>query len=289
MTQDLMDAAGQQPADLEVVLYAGIFKRLWAAIVDLMVCLFLFMLAMIVLLVLDLGEAWAGVMLPLVAMLIFWLYSAGYESSAAQATPGKKASRIVVGDVHGRRLSFARASLRCLGKLVMLASAGLGLLPVVFDGQKRAIDDFIAGTRVRDVEAAAGATPRPWWRKLVAPLLLLAVIGALAKMAIDAQRDFQNKSRISRLLQDIRSGLQVPYAEYYAANHRAPRAGELPFIHAAVRSIEIDAAGALLLRLTKPEEALLRLTPEIGKDDSISWTCRVEAAHVAAFPTRCRP
>lgn len=288
MTQDLMDAAGQQPADRAVVLYAGIFKRLWAAIVDLMVCLFLYMIAMIVLLVLDLGEAWAGAVLPLAAMLIFWLYSAGYESSAAQATPGKKASRMVVSDAHGCRLSFARASLRCLGKLVILASAGLGLIPVAFDGQKRAIDDFIAGTRVRDVEAV-GVTPRPWWRKLVAPLLLLAVIGALAVMAIDAQRDFQRKSHISRLLQDIRSGLQRPYAEYYAANHRAPRAAELPFAHAAVRSVEIDASGALLLRLIQPEEALLRLTPEIGKDDSISWTCRVEAGHVAAFPARCRP
>ena len=270
--------------------YAGVFKRLWAGILDFIACYLLIIIAMLAVIAAGTSDTlfdWAA---PMSAALIFWLYFAGFESSARRATPGKMASRIVVTDVAGERISFARASLRCLGRLVIMVTLGLGLLSAVFDRQRRGLDDFMAGTRVHDMEALVGTGPRPVWRKLIGPLLLLALIGGMAKVAIDAQRDFQKRASVATLMHELRSGLQVPYAEFHETNGRAPAIGDLPFRHSAVRSIEIDAGGALVLHLDKPETALLRLTPRIEKDGAVSsWACRVETENPQWFPANCRP
>jgi hypothetical protein len=91
-------------------------------------------------------------------------------------------------------------------------------------------------------------------------------------------------------MREVRGGLQAPYAEFYASNRRAPVIGDLPFKHPAVRLVEIDAGGALVLYLSKPENALLRLTPHVEQDGAVtSWACRVEAENPRGFPSDCRP
>ena len=273
--------------------YAGVFKRLWAGLLDFIACYLLFMIALFALFALmatgksDTLFDWAA---PASAALIFWLYFAGFESSASRATPGKRAARIIVTDAGGERISFARASLRCLGRLAVMATLGLGLLIAWFDRQRRGLDDFIAGTRVHDVEALVGTGPRPAWRKLIGPLLVFVILGGVAKVAIDAQQNFQKRASVAALMHEVRSGLQLPYAEFHETNRRAPLIGDLPFKHPAVRSVGIDAGGALVLHLDKPEIALLRLTPQIGKDGVLSsWTCRIESENPQWFPAHCRP
>lgn len=265
--------------------YAGIFKRLSAGIADLFFCYLLILAAIFVLGLLGVPSVYITVS----AAIIFWLYFASYESSSARATPGKKSSRIIVTDACGAQISFARASLRCLGKLAILATAGLGLLVSVFDRQRRGLDDFIAGTRVHDVEAKAGSRPRPWGSHAVAPILLLAIIGLLAMIGIDAEKDYENKARISGLMRIVNTDLQMPYAKYYEANRRAPKASDLPFSHRFISAVEIETNGALVLRMIEPEKALLRMTPSIGEDGAVSWTCRVETKHPKLFPPDCRP
>ena len=270
--------------------YAGVFKRLWASLLDFITCYLLFMIALFALMATGKSDTlfdWAA---PTSAVLIFWLYFAGSESSARRATPGKRAARIIVTDASGERISFARASLRCLGRLAVMATLGLGLLIVVFDRQRRGLDDFIAGTRVHDVEALVGTGPRPAWRKLIGPLLVFVILGGVAKVAIDAQRNFQKRASVATLMHEVRSGLQMPYAERYETSHRIPLVGELPFTHPSVRSVDIDPNGALILHLTTPETALLRLTPRIDKDGALtSWACRVESENPQWFPVHCRP
>lgn len=282
--------SGEADIDLAATPYAGVFKRLWAGILDLIACYLLIMAGVLTLIATGSSDAkfdWAA---PVSAALIFWLYFAVFESSAGRATPGKKAARIVVTDAGGARISFARASLRCLGRLTVIASFGLGLVIAVFDRQRRGLDDFIGGTRVHDIEALVGSGPRPVWRKLIGPALFFVVIGGMAKIAIDAQRDFQKRAGVAAMLQEVRGRLQVPYAEFYAANHRAPVIGDLPFSHPAVRLVEIDPSGAFLVRLSEPEIGLLRLTPHVATDGAVtSWVCRVETEHPQWFPSSCRP
>jgi uncharacterized RDD family membrane protein YckC len=62
------------------------------------------------------------------AVLWQWLYYAFMEASSKQGTLGKMAMGLVVTDLEGRKLSFARASGRFLGKGVANVLAGVVLL-----------------------------------------------------------------------------------------------------------------------------------------------------------------
>jgi uncharacterized RDD family membrane protein YckC len=58
-------------------------------------------------------------MLSLMTVFASWVYFAGSESSQDRATFGKKVLRIVVTDVRGQRLSFARATARYFTKSLL--------------------------------------------------------------------------------------------------------------------------------------------------------------------------
>lgn len=79
---------------------------------------------------------------------ILWLYSAGLESSSIQGTIGKHALKLIVTDTEGRRLSFLRASLRFIGKILSAVPLFLGFFLVAATGRKQGLDDFLAGTLV---------------------------------------------------------------------------------------------------------------------------------------------
>ena len=72
-----------------------------------------------------------------------WLYWALMESSAWQATLGKKLFGLKVTDLQGRRISFARASGRYFGKIIFV-----GFIMVAFTEKKQALHDMIAGCLV---------------------------------------------------------------------------------------------------------------------------------------------
>ena len=117
--------------------YAGFWLRLVAAIIDGIVisiplvpmCLILFA-SMIP--ALTRGEDPMNVFLTVLprialflsaALIISWLYWAGLESSAWQATLGKKALGLYITDIVGNRATFARASGR------FFAGRGIGHVP----------------------------------------------------------------------------------------------------------------------------------------------------------------
>ena len=68
------------------------------------------------------------VLFTVLAILWQWLYYAFMESSTRQGTLGKMAMNLVVTDLEGRKLTFARASGRFLGKGVSNVLAGAVLL-----------------------------------------------------------------------------------------------------------------------------------------------------------------
>ena len=89
----------------------------------------------------------------LLGMLFFvglqWLYFAGMESSERQATFGKAAMSLRVGDLEGRRLSFAHATGRFFAKIVSgLIPLAIGYIMAGFTEKKQALHDMIAGTLV---------------------------------------------------------------------------------------------------------------------------------------------
>ncbi len=60
----------------------------------------------------------AAMVLYLVLIVVTWLYFALMESSKFQGTVGKIAIGIIVTDMEGNRISFARATGRYFGKIL---------------------------------------------------------------------------------------------------------------------------------------------------------------------------
>jgi uncharacterized RDD family membrane protein YckC len=84
-----------------------------------------------------------------VSLLLTWLYHALMESSEWQATLGKKALGLVVTDMAGNRVSFARSTGRHFGKLLTnLVPAFIGYIMAGFTDKKQALHDMLAGCLV---------------------------------------------------------------------------------------------------------------------------------------------
>src|SRR3984893_6147399 len=84
----------------------------------------------------------------LVLLLLMWIYYAGFESSAWQATPGKKLFRLYVTDLSGRRITFSRASFHNIGRMISEMTFWISYIPAVFTEKKQALHDIIAGCMV---------------------------------------------------------------------------------------------------------------------------------------------
>jgi uncharacterized RDD family membrane protein YckC len=75
-------------------------------------------------------------------------YFAGMESSAKQATLGKMAVGIKVGNENGEKISFMNAVGRLLGKIVSALILYIGFMMAGWDAKKQALHDKMAGTYV---------------------------------------------------------------------------------------------------------------------------------------------
>jgi uncharacterized RDD family membrane protein YckC len=83
-----------------------------------------------------------------VSLFGHWLYEAFMLSSEWQATVGKRAMDIIVTDVNGQRITFARASARHFSKYISAFILGIGFLMAAFTAKKQALHDMIAETLV---------------------------------------------------------------------------------------------------------------------------------------------
>jgi uncharacterized RDD family membrane protein YckC len=83
-----------------------------------------------------------------VIVLISWIYFAGLESSAWQATIGKHLLGMQITDLDGQRISFLRATGRYLAKFLSSALLMIGFIMIAFTARKQGLHDMIAGTLV---------------------------------------------------------------------------------------------------------------------------------------------
>jgi len=82
------------------------------------------------------------------ALAISWIYGAVMESSARQATIGKKALGIAVTDIDGRRISFLRGMARNLGKIASALPFFVGLIMAGTTARKQGLHDILTGCLV---------------------------------------------------------------------------------------------------------------------------------------------
>ena len=84
----------------------------------------------------------------ILGVVIEWLYYALLESSAWQATIGKKTLGLEVTDMAGRRISFARATGRYFGKFISAMILLIGYIMAGFTEKKQALHDMMASCLV---------------------------------------------------------------------------------------------------------------------------------------------
>ncbi|MEE7626288.1 RDD family protein [Methylobacter sp. Wu8] len=139
--------------------YAGFWFRVIAVIVDEIICT---IAAILVVLPLGfaLGASMAGTStieeikaagegLGYVSgILIHWLYFTVSESSAWQATLGKKMFGLRVTDMNGNKISFGKANGRYWSKIISALILLIGYIMVAFTERKQGLHDIIAGTLV---------------------------------------------------------------------------------------------------------------------------------------------
>jgi uncharacterized RDD family membrane protein YckC len=108
------------------------------------------------------------------------LYSALFESSAYQATPGKMAFGIIVTDMSGKRITFWRAICRCFSKWVSHWTFGIGYVMAGFTVRKQALHDKIVETLVINKTADANnlqpLPPAPAWQIFLACIIPITLI-----------------------------------------------------------------------------------------------------------------
>ncbi|HRX30553.1 MAG TPA: RDD family protein [Tenuifilaceae bacterium] len=84
----------------------------------------------------------------MLALVAGWLYFALMESSKYQGTIGKIAIGLIVTDMDGNKISFARATGRYFGKFISGIILDIGYFMAGFTEKKQALHDMLASTLV---------------------------------------------------------------------------------------------------------------------------------------------
>ena len=82
------------------------------------------------------------------SIVVGWLYFAFMESGPKQGTLGKIVLGLIVTDEQGRKIDFARASIRHFSKYLSAILLCIGFLMVAFDARKQGLHDKLAKTLV---------------------------------------------------------------------------------------------------------------------------------------------
>ena len=204
------------PATVTVVadgptVFASFWIRVGAAVIDIIIIAGSLMLISFVGLFSALLPPLALIIFPLYWIVSFigpWLYTALFESSAMQATPGKKAIGIKVTDLQGNRISFGRATGRYFAGYLTNMTFFVGYVMVAFTEKRQSLHDMIAGTvavassaEPGQVATAPPAKPMSGWG--IAGIFLIAfipfflILGIIAAIAIPAYQDYTVRSQVT--------------------------------------------------------------------------------------------
>ena len=94
------------------------------------------------------GSLGTALLVNAISIAIGLAYFAGFESSEKQATLGKQAVGIKVGNVNGEQITFANALGRYFGKIISGLLLCIGIMMVGWDDRKQGLHDKLADTYV---------------------------------------------------------------------------------------------------------------------------------------------
>ena len=292
--------------------HAGFWRRVAAYFIDSVI---LFFAALLVGTVLTLGMAAtggiaaafaAGMLNYVIFIAIYWLYFALQESSAAQATLGKRAFGLKVTDDRAHRISFGRATGRFFGKFVSSFILGIGYLLAGFTARKQALHDMMASTFVvfREVEPGQPLPgvrpPMPWYGWVINIVCFsLAPLGILAAIALPAYQDYAARAQaISGMV--AADAAKAAVTTFYASQNRCPQSNEEAGLgsttvaggYVSDVSIKPDChvvvtfAGTSAVNLQlRGQQIEMTGTPDGG---NLTWTCDNGSIPDRLLPLTCR-
>ncbi|MDL2320720.1 RDD family protein [Desulfosarcina sp. OttesenSCG-928-B08] len=134
------------------MMYAGVWKRFCAVVVDSViltgVILIMIFLGSILRAMIGLDEGLVTLFVTICYFALCLLYFPLMESSSRQATIGKIAMGLRVTDLSGNRISFGKALVRHLCKILFNTVLYLGSIMIIFTEKKQGLYDIVAGTLV---------------------------------------------------------------------------------------------------------------------------------------------
>lgn len=130
------------------VTYAGLGIRSLTTFIDLVIISGLMIIPEILFFSFNFNEIDYNGYRFLIFMIIWVVYHAGFDSSASQATIGKRFLNLKIIDLYGKRLSIGRAVFRCLSVFISIAPVGLGIWFISTEPKKQGWHDLIAGSYV---------------------------------------------------------------------------------------------------------------------------------------------
>jgi uncharacterized RDD family membrane protein YckC len=151
----------------------GVYGGFWARFAAMMVDSAIIMVvgvALVVVLLMAIGEVGALIG-NLVFCLLQFLYWPVMESSARQATFGKRLMGLQVTDLQGNRTSFVKSLLRNLAKILSWLILMIGFLLAAFTARKQGLHDMLAGCLV------VRTGPSNLLKALAAAVIAMAVAG----------------------------------------------------------------------------------------------------------------
>lgn len=130
----------------EVTLYASIGTRLIALIIDGVV------LSIVGWLFFDQSYSFTspGLFMGFIPLIVAWLYFSLQESSAKQATFGKRVMDIHIIAKDGSKIDFKQSSIRFFSKLLSSFLLLIGYIMAFFNEERRTLHDRLADTLVVD-------------------------------------------------------------------------------------------------------------------------------------------
>jgi uncharacterized RDD family membrane protein YckC len=219
-----------RPADTTV--YAGFWRRCAAYLIDtLFVCVVELMISIVIVegLVLIGGRnAMGGTALYYaLGLLVTWLYYALQESSAVQATLGKRVMDLKVVDESGQRIGFGRATFRFIAKILSLLTAYVGFMLAGWTERKQALHDFLAGTYVVFGAVEPGTDPprvrpaMPWYGWVVNCVGLVAPFAIVGAIGLPAYNDYSVRAQAIEGFYAA-DAAKLAIGEFYIDNERCP-------------------------------------------------------------------
>jgi uncharacterized RDD family membrane protein YckC len=266
-------------------LYAGFWRRVAASFLDSLV-----LLIPSVAIHYGLGRhPWAALA---ASAALSWIYKAGLESSARQATLGKQAMGLKVTDLQGEPVSFLRASGRYFGMVLSYITLFIGFAAAGFTPRRQCFHDMVAGCLVvrRDAEpeeVEAGGRTMPMtagvWLAVVF-FLLFPVTGILAAIAIPAYQDYTVRAKMTEVIAEGR----VRQAEVTEEMRAGGAEREIAPNSRYVKRIIVRPADRTLVMMLELPPITQGASIRFHLEDDGSWTCAGNGVRNQYLPSFCR-